>query len=154
VLRLIRSSTDTSGSVLVDVSAGIGFYTIALAPYFRHVLHCDLSVAGLTHASGLSQKLGTSNINFLRTDYLALPFRSLTHVLCLDSLIRGDRHDLHVLGQIADSLRSWGCAVVDFHNWWHNPLRRLGLLPENFHNNRSYSRREAEALLHAAGPGS
>jgi len=154
ILSLLRSGADTSKSVLVDVSAGAGFYTTALAPHFQYVLHCDLSAASLTYSSGLSQELGITNIVFLRVDYLSLPFhRSLTHVLCLDSLIRGDRHDLHVLGQIAGSLRGCGSAMVDFHNWWHNPIRRLGLLAENFHNNRSYSRREAEALLQAADLG-
>jgi len=152
VSSLIQSVADTStGSVLVDVPGGAGFYTIALAPYFRYVLHCDLSVSNLTYASGVSQQLGITNIIFLRVDYLALPFeRSVTHLLCLDSLIRGERHDLHLLRQIAGSLDSSGSAVVDFHNWWHNPLRRLGLLPDNFHSNRSYSRHEVKALLQAA----
>jgi len=40
---------------------------------------------------------------------------------------------------------------VDFHNWWHNPLRRLGVLPENFAENRSYAAGELPALLAAAG---
>jgi len=40
---------------------------------------------------------------------------------------------------------------VDFHNWWHNPLRRLGLLPENFGENRSYTKSEVQQLLKQAG---
>ena len=44
-----------------------------------------------------------------------------------------------------------GRAIVDFHHWWHNPLRRLGLLPQNFGQNRSYTRRQSETLLRESG---
>jgi len=42
---------------------------------------------------------------------------------------------------------------VDFHNWWHNPLRRVGLLPDNFSGNKSYTRKELRSLLESSGVG-
>jgi SAM-dependent methyltransferase len=109
-------------------------------------------VSNLSYARRKARALGIRNILFIRADYFAPPFQgSLDRLLCLDTLIRGEGHDFALLTAIANSLKPTGCAIVDFHNWWHNPLRRLGLLPENFSNNRSYGRAEAENLLRAAG---
>jgi SAM-dependent methyltransferase len=93
-----------------------------------------------------------SNVIFLRVDYFALPFcRSLDCVICFDTLIRGWDHETVLLAKIRSALSDGGKALVDFHNWWHNPLRRLGLLPQNFGQNRSYTRRRAEELLRKVG---
>ena len=81
---------------------------------------------------------------FLRVDYLKLPFsQALDYVICLDTLIRGRDHERGLLASIRDALKPGGHAVLDFHNWWHNPLRRLGLLPQNFGGNTSYNYRES-----------
>src|SRR5947208_1409160 len=87
-----------------------------------------------------------------------LPFRvlpslrsSIDRLLCLDTLIRGQDHEKALLNQIERATASEGRAIVDFHHWWHNPLRRLGLLPQNFGNNRSYTRSGAEGLLRECG---
>jgi hypothetical protein len=56
-----------------------------------------------------------------------------------------------LLANIRKALAPGGSAVVDFHNWWHNPLRRLGLLSQNFGENRSYTRNEVLQLLKQAG---
>lgn len=152
VRPLISEGNRANESVLCDISAGAGYYTFAYAPAFRFVLHCDLSVSNLSYARRKARALGIRNILFIRADYFAPPFKgSLDRLLCLDTLIRGEGHDFALLTAIANSLKPTGCAIVDFHNWWHNPLRRLGLLPENFNNNRSYRRAEAEHLLRAAG---
>lgn len=88
----------------------------------------------------------------LRVDYFALPFRrSIDRLLCLDTLIRGEDHEKALLNEIAKAIASDGRAIVDFHHWWHNPLRRLGVLPQNFGNNRSYTRSGAEGLLRECG---
>jgi hypothetical protein len=68
----------------------------------------------------------------------------------LDTLIRGEGHDSMLLKSIAGCLKPTGRAVIDFHNWWHNPLRRIGFLPDNFESNRSYSRLETQKLLYEA----
>jgi SAM-dependent methyltransferase len=152
VRPFVVDGTAPAESILCDVAAGAGYYTFAYAHLFRYVLHCDLSVDNLNYAWHKARALGIQNIFFIRADYFALPFRrSVDRVLCLDSLIRGEAHDSALLTGIARSLKSQGFAITDFHNWWHNPLRRLGLLPENFHQNRSYRRSEAEQLLRRAG---
>ncbi len=139
-------------AVVCDISAGGGHYTRALAPHFKWVLHCDLSVDSLSYAARKSAQMGISNMLFLRVDYLRLPFlHSLDRVVCFDTLIRGTDHEQALLAQIRKALRPAGAAMVDFHNWWHNPLRRLGVLRENFVGNRSYARAEAEALLRTCG---
>lgn len=136
------------GSVLCDIAAGAGYYTFAYHRDFHTVLHCDLSVDNLNYTMHKARKQGLSNIVFLRIDYFQPPFRhSLDRIVCLDTLIRGEAHDSMLLRRIAQCLKPSGRAVVDFHNWWHNPLRRLGVLPENFRNNRSYSRSEIRELF-------
>lgn len=135
-----------------DFSAGAGYYTLAYARAFPVVLHCDLSCESLLYASHKAQSLGIENIAFLRIDYLQPPFAGqLDCAICMDTLERGEEHERLLLGALRRSLRPGGIGVVDFHNWWHNPARRLGLLPQNFGNNRSYTRRETEALLHSCG---
>jgi len=152
VQPLIAEGTTAKGGVLCDIAAGAGYYTLAYAHLFRLVLHCDLSVDNLNYVWRKARSLGLQNVFFLRIDYFAPPFQqSLDRIICLDTLIRGEAHDSALLAAISRSLKPAGCAVVDFHNWWHNPLRRLGFLPENFHNNRSYRRTEAEKLLRNAG---
>jgi SAM-dependent methyltransferase len=145
---LVTEGIEAAASVLCDIAAGAGHYTFAYAPQFRFVLHCDLSVENLNYARRKARERHLENIFFLRIDYFQPPFRhSLDRILCLDTLIRGEAHDAMLLKSIADSLQPSGRAVIDFHNWWHNPLRRLGMLPENFHSNKSYRRSETETLL-------
>jgi SAM-dependent methyltransferase len=141
-----------SGGVLCDLSAGAGYYTSALAPRFDLVLHCDLSIRSLNYGARRAAAAGLRNMVFLRTDYFRPPFRPVMDVvLCLDSLIRGEAHEIAVLSSLFKCLAPQGIGVVDFHNWWHNPLRRLGLLRQNFRKNRSYKRSEVEHLFRAAG---
>jgi SAM-dependent methyltransferase len=152
VQPLITEGSTPSESVLCDIAAGAGYYTLAYAHRFRFVLHCDLSVDNLSYAWRKARARGIQNIFFLRSDYFTPPFRqSLHRILCLDTLIRGEAHDSILLAAIVRSLRPAGRAVVDFHNWWHNLIRRLGLLPDNFRNNRSYYRSEVQQLLRSCG---
>ena len=145
---LVTEGIDRSTSVLCDIAAGAGYYTFAYAPYFHFVLHCDLSVENLNYARRKARERKLENVIFLRIDYFRPPFRrSLDSVLCLDTLIRGEEYDSLLLKSIGTCLKPTGKAFVDFHNWWHNPLRRVGILPENFHSNKSYRRSEAEDLL-------
>jgi SAM-dependent methyltransferase/uncharacterized protein YbaR (Trm112 family) len=138
--------------VLCDVSAGPGNYTLSYAAHCKYVLHCDLSVDSLQYALRRSRRMNVANVFFLRVDYFALPFRqSLDRILCLDTLIRGRDHEKALLGQVQGALAREGRAIVDFHYWWHNPLRRLGLLPQNFGQNESYTRRDSERLLRESG---
>jgi SAM-dependent methyltransferase len=81
-------------------------------------------------------------------DYFSPPFQaSVPRIICLDTLVRGPEHERLVLRQIKRALAPAGKAVVDFHNWWHNPLRRMGLLRDNFRNNTSYKKSEVDDLF-------
>lgn len=138
--------------LVCDFSAGPGYYTFTYARSWRYVIHCDLSVDSFVAPHRHALRDGVDNILFVRMDYLRPPFRfSLPRILCMDSLVRGEDHETALLQAILGSLTPDGTAVIDFHNWWHNPLRRLGLLPDNFIHNRSYGRRELPALLGRAG---
>lgn len=149
---LLNDPQTPSEHVLCDVSAGAGHYTLAYCRKFRLVLHCDLSVSNLNYVARVANALEVRNLFLLRTDYFALPFRNcIDRILCLDTLVRGESHEIAVLKSIRSALASSGRAIVDFHNWWHNPIRRLGLLPENFHENRSYSGKETKRLMSEAG---
>jgi SAM-dependent methyltransferase len=149
---LSLASSATRPSVLCDLTGGAGHYTLAYSRFFDHVIHCDLDPASLRYTAGKARTLGLTNMLFVRIDYLQAPFvHSLDRIICLDSLIRGPEHERIALESLRRMLASGGIAVVDFHNWWHNPLRRLGLLPENFHTNMSYSVREVKNLLRSTG---
>jgi SAM-dependent methyltransferase len=152
VRPLIVDTKISKKQILCDIAAGAGYYTMSYATSFRFVLHCDLSIDNLSYASRKAKRLGIGNVFFLRIDYFWAPFHgSLDRVICFDTLIRGEDHELALLKSIRSTLQRDGRAVVDFHSWWHNPLRRLGLLPQNFGENRSYTRRGAEKILQAAG---
>ena len=149
---LIKEGGLFEDRILCDVSAGVGDYTLSYARHFKWVLHCDLSVDALCYALAQSRRMGLQNVFFLRVDYFALPFhRSVDRLLCLDTLIRGEDHEGALLNQIERAISSEGRAIVDFHHWWHNPLRRVGLLRQNFGTNRSYTRSGAEGLMRECG---
>ena len=151
VRPLVTEGVKPDASVLCDIAAGAGHYTFAYRSFFRAILHCDLSVQNLSYAWRKARERNLDNIVFLRIDYFQPPFRySLDRLLCLDTLIRGEGHDSMLLKSIAGCLKPTGRAVIDFHNWWHNPLRRIGFLPDNFESNRSYSRLETQKLLYEA----
>jgi hypothetical protein len=155
-VRFVRSILQRPGlaeaTVLCDLSAGAGYYTLSYARRFPTVMHCDLSPRNLAYASAKAASQGLRNIAFLRIDYFNPPFRAvLPLALCLDTLERGLAHERLLLGSIRSVLASGGTAVVDFHNMRHNFLRRAGLLSKNFAENRSYSRRDAERLFEALG---
>ena len=151
-LRLLRDAPGDADGVFCDLSAGAGHTTFAAAPHCRLVFHCDLSVAAVRYASAKATRMGLKNMVIVRADYFRPPFlHSVQHLTCLDSLIRGPWHDIQLLANIRQALAPGGSAVVDFHNWWHNPLRRLGLLNQDFGENRSYTRSEVLQLLRHAG---
>jgi SAM-dependent methyltransferase len=152
VLRLLLDAHADTEGVFCDLSAGAGYTTFAAARHSRLVFHCDLSVAAVRYASVKATRMGIENMVIVRADYFQPPFLNSIHQLtCLDSLIRGPWHDVRLLTNIRQALAPNGSAVVDFHNWWHNPLRRLGLLRQNFGENRSYTRKEVLQILGQAG---
>jgi SAM-dependent methyltransferase len=154
VLQFLRAEQAGANSVFCDLSAGAGHCTFRAAREYRIVFHCDLSMDALAYASGKARAVHLENIVFIHADYFQPPFRSsIDHLTCLDTLIRGPWHERRLLQSLCSTLTSRGAAVVDFHNWWHNPLRRLGFLPNNFVGNKSYTRKELTSLLSSSGIG-
>lgn len=153
-LQFLRGRKRESELIYCDLSAGAGYCTFEAAREYRLVFHCDLSVDSLAYASAKAKTKHLENIVFVRADYFQPPFRNSIHRLtCLDTLIRGPWHETRLLESIQSILANGGVAVVDFHHWWHNPLRRLGLLRDNFSGNRSYTRKELGSLLASSGIG-
>jgi SAM-dependent methyltransferase len=138
--------------VFCDILGGAGYYTLEYAHHFRWVMHCDLSVGSLNYVHEKAQTRSIDNIVFLRIDYFRPPFNhNLALLLCCDSLIFGPVHERMLLDSIKNSLAPAGRALVDFHNWWHNPIRRVKLLKQNFPTQGSYTRKQADDFLRAAG---
>jgi SAM-dependent methyltransferase len=147
-LAVLEAAGATAGPMVCDLSAGPGYHTFAYAQRFPLVLHCDLSIHALGFALARARREGVDNIVFVRADYLFSPFRgSLDCAVCFDTLIRGPLHEQALLAQARRALARGGVALVDFHNWWHNPVRRLGLMRDTFVGNTSYRRSEVAALL-------
>lgn len=89
----------------------------------------------------MARRENLTNSLFLRFDFFRLPFQaSLPLLLCADTLLNGPANRVALLKSIGAATAPSGYALVDFHNRWHNPLRRLGFLPQNFDDNRSYTR--------------
>lgn len=154
VFEFLRDLRAEEGLIFCDLSAGAGHCTSKAALQYRLVFHCDLSLDALAYASAKASADGLDNMIFVHADYFQPPFRnSVDHLVCLDTLIRGPWHEEKLLRSIQGVLSSEGTAVLDFHNWWHNPLRRLGLLPDNFAGNKSYTRKELLRLLETSGMG-
>ena len=152
VLQFLSEDGVTGNKVMVDLSAGAGDCTFPAARKYWIVFHCDLSADAIVYASQKAMRENLTNIVFIRADYFQLPFRaSVDHLACLDTLIRGEWHERLLLTSIQNALASSGAAVVDFHNWWHNPLRRIGLQRNNFVNNRSYTSSSLRTLLADSG---
>ncbi|MDO9084684.1 MAG: hypothetical protein Q7U53_00645 [Anaerolineaceae bacterium] len=127
---------------LCDFSGGAGYYTLSYSDLFSCVLHCDLSIDSLSYTYLKSKLLGIENILFIRMDYFSPCVKNMDTSICLDTLIRGKEHETFLLTKLIKSIQTNGQVIVDFHNYFHNPLRRLGLLKENFSNNKSYTRKE------------
>jgi SAM-dependent methyltransferase len=154
VFQFLCEDPHRANLVFCDVSAGAGHCTFRAAKEYRLVFHCDLSLDALAYASAKARAIHLENIVFVHADYFQPPFRnSIDHLACLDTLIRGPWHEKKLLQRIQSVLASNGTAVVDFHNWWHNPLRRLGILPDNFAGNKSYTTKELKSLLESSGIG-
>jgi len=100
----------------IDVSGGVGNYSIPMSSRVRGIVHCELEVQSLITA--YQEAKGRDNIVFIRSFYLNLPFESgsFDFAICTDTLIRGKRHDLKLISEICRVLKDGGRAAIDFHN--------------------------------------
>ena len=153
VVSLALRALPGRDAVVADISAGAGFVSFALARRGIPTIHADLSADSVSFAASRVPNDGDPLPMFaVRADYFSLPFRdSVDVIVCTDSLIRGLDHEVALLKSIRKALTARGRAVVDFHNWMHNPLRRIGILRDNFQGNRSYLRRRVSRVVGYAG---
>jgi SAM-dependent methyltransferase len=152
VVDLVFNLLGTRRGIALDTSAGAGYVSFALAERGLATIHADLDPQSIVCAVQWKGEHREPPLLVVRADYFALPLRGTADVIvATDSLIRGMAHEMAALEAIRLALRDDGFAVVDFHNWLHNPLRRLGVLPDNFVGNRSYFHWEVRPLLRAVG---
>lgn len=113
IIEFLNSSSDMIG---IDVSGGVGNYSIPLSHKVKVMVHCELEVQSILSAYNEGKE--KDNMLFLRSPYLKLPFKSESFdlAICTDTLIRGKRHEIMLLTEIYRILKTGGKAVVDFHN--------------------------------------
>lgn len=143
----------TQRKTFCDFSGGSGYYTFEFYKLFDWVFHCDLSIESMLYTKKKADKQNISNIIFIRTDYTQPPFNgSLDLIYCGDSLIYSPFHEGLVLNGMKQSLKDGAHAIFDFHNWWHNPLRRMGLMKNHFGACYSYSKKQTEDFVNRLFP--
>jgi SAM-dependent methyltransferase/uncharacterized protein YbaR (Trm112 family) len=147
IKKLIEENT-TARNIFCDFSGGSGYYTFEFYKLFKWVFHCDLSIESMLYTRKKAEEKNIDNIIFIRTDYTRPPFNgTLDVIFCGDSLIYSPFHEGLVLNGINQSLNEGGYAIFDFHNWWHNPLRRLGLMKNPFGECYSYSKQQTDNFV-------
>lgn len=113
IIELLNPSPDGIG---IDVSGGVGNYSIPLSNRVKVMVHCELDVQSILRAYHQARK--RDNMLFVRTPYHKIPFHSACFdcVICTDTLERGWNHEMKLLAEIIRILKEGGKAVVDFHN--------------------------------------
>jgi len=146
ILELIKKKC-ADPNLLIDVSGGVGNYSLFFAPEFRSVIHCELHAPSIVTAMRTASDLDKVNINFLRSDYLSLPLSEeiADVVICTDTLERGQEHEERLLNQIRKVLKPDGIAIVDFHV--NRLLRRLNQSSQV----KAYNVSDIEELIYNSG---
>ena len=144
IKNLIEKNT-TQRISFCDFSGGSGYYTFEYHKMFDIIFHCDLSIESMLYTKKRADKQNINNIIFIRTDYTQPPFSgTLDLIYCGDSLIYSPFHEGLVLNGMRQSLKEDGHAIFDLHNWWHNPLKRLGLMKNDFGACYSYTKKQTD----------
>ena len=152
IQSLIEKNT-TQRKTFCDFSGGSGYYTFEYYKLFDWIFHCDLSIESMLYTKKKADKQNISNIIFIRADYTQPPFNgTLDLIYCGDSLIYSPFHEGLVLNGMKQSLKEGAYAIFDFHNWWHNPLRRLGLMKNYFGECYSYSKKQTDDFVNRLFP--
>lgn len=134
--------------VLCDFTGSSGYYTFELRKLFKWVFHCDLSIESLLFAKKRAEAQHIDNLIFIRADYTKPPFNStLDLIICGDTLIYSPYHEGLLLNGMQQSLKEDGQAIFDFHNWWHNPLKQIGIMKTEFGFCYSYSKKETDGFV-------
>lgn len=114
----IKSHFPKKRTVLCDISAASGFYTLRFAKNFDFVFHCDINLEYLRYAQKKAKKRNVKNIFFIRADYFRLPFRNkaIDLAICIDSLeYYGRENDLQIIKGVYQKLAKKGVFAFDLH---------------------------------------
>jgi len=70
----------------IDISGGVGNYSIFLSDFVKVMIHCELHISSIIEAYNGKR----NNMIFVRSPYLKLPFISdiFDYVICTDTLER------------------------------------------------------------------
>jgi len=106
-----------SSSIVCDVGAGTGDYSVKLAEFCKFLFHCDLDFNGIKIALQNSNKRDLDNVFFILSDYFFLPFKDevFNVVYSIDVVERGLEHDQLLLKQISRITRHDGYCLFDCH---------------------------------------
>jgi ubiquinone/menaquinone biosynthesis C-methylase UbiE len=130
--RCIQFQNLIKNSVVCDIGAAIGDYSLEFAKNSELVFHCDLDLESILHVSKLAKKRKLDNIFFIRCDYFYLPFKnnSLPSITCIDILMRGPEHDDRLLPILKNCLESDGLLILDFHTLERTKMFKSHPLPD------------------------
>jgi ubiquinone/menaquinone biosynthesis C-methylase UbiE len=74
-LALLRSQGLSATSTLVDLGAGAGAFALAAAPFCQRIVAVDVSPAMLTALRAKAERLGVTNIEYVRAGFLSYQHR-------------------------------------------------------------------------------
>ena len=117
----------TSNSIVCDVGAATGDYSISLAKKCKLMIHCDLDVKAILVAQKKAIQEKVDNILFFRCDYFQIPFRTETIDLAysIDVVERGIDHDQKILKEISRIIKLKGTLIFDYHTKERTKLTRV-----------------------------
>lgn len=116
--RFFHKLYEGKKTVLCDLSASAGFYTIRASKVFKYILHCDINLEHLQYAQKKAGSSKISNMLFVRSDYFRLPLKDgvIDTFICTDSFqYYGRDHDLKVINRVYKKLSKGGKFIFDLH---------------------------------------
>jgi ubiquinone/menaquinone biosynthesis C-methylase UbiE len=117
----------------LDGGCGTGVCSLALAERARRVTSIDLSGGSLRTARGLADDAGRSNLRFVQTSLLALPFPDRTFDLAWSwGVIHHTTDPLAALGELVRVMRPGGTLVLAVYlktrlTWLQEAIRMVCL---------------------------
>jgi SAM-dependent methyltransferase len=114
-------------SIVCDIGAATGDYSVLLAKKCKLMIHCDLDLNGLLVAQKKAIQEKVNNILFFRCDYFQIPFRNETIDLAysIDVVERGIDHDQKILKEISRIIKLKGTLIFDYHTKERTKLTRV-----------------------------
>lgn len=116
-------------SIICDIGAGTGDYSVNLAKNCHIMLHCDLDLKGITISQAKAKSKGINNIFFLLCDYFKLPLnnKSIDLAYSIDVIENGKDHDTKLMNEISRVVKNNGTLLLDCHSKERSKL--TGIVP-------------------------